>query len=82
MGTHDAGLEAMTRSALLAVHTDPRSMGRPSEPDGCPGPSFVKGFPAGTASSIQSASSGGYYLWSYGRSYVNCRDDIGSWKDQ
>lgn len=82
--THDPGIEGMSHAQLLDIHTDPRFVpNSPARaPDGCPsgGGSFLSGFPTGTTTTHEPKSQGGGYdLWSYGPSYINCKDDITSW---
>lgn len=84
--THDVGLAGLDHAARLNVHTDPRFTPNSTakHPDGCPGPTptFITGFPVGTdATHAPQSQGGGYDLWSYGVSWMNCRDDVCSWKD-
>ena len=86
--THDGGeiaLSGLTQAQLLQVHTDPRFTVNSAAraPDGCPlGNPFTTGFGAGTTATHEpKAQGGGYDLWSYGPSYINCIDDIGSWEN-
>lgn len=84
--THDPGIESMSHANLLQIHTDPRftATSTARAPDGCPhsgGGSFLSGFPTGTTATHEPKSQGGGYdLWSYGPSYINCKDDICSWE--
>lgn len=81
-GVHDAGLAGLSQAQRLDIHTDPRMLPGVAGSDGCPPPGggvFVTGFPAGSAAT-HGLPGGDYYLWSYGRSWVNARDDLCSWR--
>lgn len=79
---HSAGF-TFSPANCLAIHTDPRfrSGATTLASDGCPLPTINGFVPGSDTSHSPQAQGGGYDLWSYGVSYVNCRDDICSWKD-
>jgi len=78
---HDTGIESMSLTDRLEVHSDPRFIDGQAAADGCPGVNFPggSGYP-GSATTHEAKYVGGYDLWSMGPSYMNPRDDITSWE--